>query len=53
MGKCKDCYYYGKCCSNEDCEYFTPIHEDFSEEEAEDTRQEYHEAWFEYISDDE
>lgn len=53
MSKCKDCYFYGKCYLDEECDDFTPISDDLSEEELEDLRQEYYEAWVEYISENE
>lgn len=53
MGKCKNCYYFGQCCSEDECEYFTSVDDDLTDEEIEESRQEYHEAWFEYINDDE
>lgn len=53
MGKCKDCYFYGQCCSEDKCEDFTPIDDDMSEEELDELRKEYHEVWFEYISENE
>lgn len=55
MKHCSNCYYRDMCEQEEPCDDYTPIDESAEDEEIaemiEERRQEYYEAWFEYIKE--
>lgn len=50
--KCKTCVFGGQCHSAEDCDFYAPLDDDWSEieEYIEEGRTEYRDAWAQYTS---
>ena len=55
--ECRHCLYYDQCGSYEVCEYYTPLGDEYDENNIEDIiearRMEFREEWFNYIEENE